>query len=136
MMHWGHCNSLRQAKKLGDYLIVGVHSDEEIRKNKGPPVTPRSLFHPSMSCCAWVLQNYKQPIRFLFLQFPLTPQVMTEEERYAAVEACKWVDEVYRGAPFTTSLKLLDEEGVGIAHEAWNSCNPILHLTLRLCCTR
>ena len=38
MMHFGHANALRQAKAMGDYLIVGVHSDEEIRKNKGPPV--------------------------------------------------------------------------------------------------
>ena len=27
MVHFGHFNALRQAKKLGDYLIVGVHSD-------------------------------------------------------------------------------------------------------------
>lgn len=38
MMHFGHANALRQAKAMGDYLVVGVHSDEEIKKNKGPPV--------------------------------------------------------------------------------------------------
>ncbi|KAF7272411.1 hypothetical protein GWI33_014798 [Rhynchophorus ferrugineus] len=38
MVHFGHANSLRQAKALGDHLIVGVHTDEEIRKHKGPPV--------------------------------------------------------------------------------------------------
>ena len=27
-----------QAKTHGDYLVVGVHSDAEIAKNKGPPV--------------------------------------------------------------------------------------------------
>ena len=27
MMHFGHANSLRQAKAMGDYLIVGVHTD-------------------------------------------------------------------------------------------------------------
>jgi cytidyltransferase-like protein len=40
MMHYGHCNALRQARALGDELIVGVISDEEIKANKGPPVTP------------------------------------------------------------------------------------------------
>jgi len=75
MMHFGHANSLRQAKTLGDYLIVGVHSDEEITKNKGPPV-------------------------------------MTEEERYEAVAACKWVDQVYKNAPYTTELRVLNEEAV------------------------
>ncbi|KAI7831887.1 ethanolamine-phosphate cytidylyltransferase-like protein [Kickxella alabastrina] len=57
MMHFGHANALRQARAMCDYLVVGVHSDVEIEKNKGP--------------C-----------------------VMREDERYAAVAACKWVDEV------------------------------------------
>lgn len=38
MVHFGHANSLRQAKALGGKLIVGVHTDAEIAKNKGPPV--------------------------------------------------------------------------------------------------
>uniref|UniRef100_A0A1D1YUD7 Ethanolamine-phosphate cytidylyltransferase n=1 Tax=Anthurium amnicola TaxID=1678845 RepID=A0A1D1YUD7_9ARAE len=40
MMHYGHCNALRQARALGDQLVVGVVSDSEITANKGPPVTP------------------------------------------------------------------------------------------------
>ncbi|XP_030500955.2 ethanolamine-phosphate cytidylyltransferase isoform X1 [Cannabis sativa] len=40
MMHYGHCNALRQARALGDQLVVGVVSDAEIIVNKGPPVTP------------------------------------------------------------------------------------------------
>ncbi|KAF4526468.1 hypothetical protein B566_EDAN014080 [Ephemera danica] len=38
MVHFGHANSLRQAKALGEYLIVGVHTDEEITRHKGPPM--------------------------------------------------------------------------------------------------
>ncbi|PKA52911.1 ethanolamine-phosphate cytidylyltransferase [Apostasia shenzhenica] len=38
LMHYGHANALRQAKALGDQLVVGVISDEEIIANKGPPV--------------------------------------------------------------------------------------------------
>ena len=30
MVHFGHANSLRQAKLMGDYLIVGVHSDGKL----------------------------------------------------------------------------------------------------------
>ncbi|KAJ3680986.1 hypothetical protein LUZ60_015475 [Juncus effusus] len=40
MMHYGHCNALRQARAVGDVLVVGVVSDDEITANKGPPVTP------------------------------------------------------------------------------------------------
>jgi ethanolamine-phosphate cytidylyltransferase len=75
LMHYGHANALRQARLEGDYLIVGVHTDEEIRRHKGPPV-------------------------------------MNEQERYAAVRACKWVDEVVEGAPYVTSLAMLDQYNV------------------------
>jgi len=68
----GHANALRQAKAMGDYLVVGVHSDAEILKNKGPTV-------------------------------------MNELERYAAVAACKWVDEVVPDAPYVTTVEMLDK---------------------------
>jgi ethanolamine-phosphate cytidylyltransferase len=64
LMHYGHSNALRQARSVGDVLIVGLVNDAEVIKNKGtPPVTP-------------------------------------EQERYTALSACKWVDEVIRDAPY------------------------------------
>ena len=35
VMHSGHYNAIRQAKTLCDVLVVGVHSDKEIKKHKG-----------------------------------------------------------------------------------------------------
>lgn len=75
MMHFGHANALRQAKELGDYMIVGVHSDAAILKNKGPTV-------------------------------------MKEEERYTAVAACKWVDEIVKDAPYVTELEMLEKYNI------------------------
>jgi len=72
IMHSGHYNALRQAKSLGDILVVGIHSDEEIERNKGPTT-------------------------------------MNDDERRGAVEACKWVDEVHFGAPYSPSVALLDQ---------------------------
>nr|KAJ3420045.1 hypothetical protein HK105_006179 [Polyrhizophydium stewartii] len=57
---------------MGDVLVVGVHSDAEIERNKGPTV-------------------------------------MREDERYAAVRACKWVDEVVEDAPYLTRVEFLDK---------------------------
>ena len=37
-MHYGHANALRQAKALGDVLVVGLVPDLEIRRCKGPPI--------------------------------------------------------------------------------------------------
>jgi ethanolamine-phosphate cytidylyltransferase len=36
LYHLGHIEFLKEAKKLGDYLLVGVHDDEAIRKVRGP----------------------------------------------------------------------------------------------------
>lgn len=55
-MHYGHANALRQAKAFGDYLVVGVHSDEEITKHKGPPVTTEEERRILVESCKWVDQ--------------------------------------------------------------------------------
>lgn len=54
MMHYGHCNALRQARALGDQLVVGVVSDAEITLNKGPPVTPLHERLIMVSALKWV----------------------------------------------------------------------------------
>jgi D-beta-D-heptose 7-phosphate kinase/D-beta-D-heptose 1-phosphate adenosyltransferase len=42
LIHPGHVRYLREARSLGDALIVGVNADESVRRNKGEgrPVTP------------------------------------------------------------------------------------------------
>lgn len=44
LLHPGHIHSLEAARALGDYLIVGINSDESIRILKGPerPVMPEA----------------------------------------------------------------------------------------------
>ena len=36
IVHRGHIEMLEYAKSLGDYLIVGIDSDEKVAKDKGP----------------------------------------------------------------------------------------------------
>lgn len=38
LFHYGHMLFLKQAKNHCDYLIVGLHSDEDIEKNKRKPI--------------------------------------------------------------------------------------------------
>mmetsp|Transcript_20274 Transcript_20274/g.34879 ORF Transcript_20274/g.34879 Transcript_20274/m.34879 type:complete len:415 (-) Transcript_20274:704-1948(-) len=54
MFHFGHANALRQAKALGDVLVVGVCSDAEILKHKGPPVMNEEERYMQVESCKWV----------------------------------------------------------------------------------
>lgn len=42
LIHVGHIRYLREAKKLADYLVVAINSDESVKKIKGNgrPITP------------------------------------------------------------------------------------------------
>jgi len=54
MFHFGHANALRQAKEMGDILVVGVHPDEEIKRCKGPPVMNQEERLAVVAACKWV----------------------------------------------------------------------------------
>ncbi|RWS15723.1 Ethanolamine-phosphate cytidylyltransferase-like protein [Dinothrombium tinctorium] len=54
MVHFGHANQLRQAKAMGDYLVVGVHTDEEITRHKGPPVFNEQERYKMVRAIKWV----------------------------------------------------------------------------------
>lgn len=54
MVHFGHANSLRQAKAMGDRLVVGVHTDEEITLHKGPPVFNEEERYRMVRAIKWV----------------------------------------------------------------------------------
>ncbi|PCI60917.1 MAG: glycerol-3-phosphate cytidylyltransferase [Gammaproteobacteria bacterium] len=40
LFHVGHLSVLKKAKAFGDYLIVGVHSDEDVESYKRSPIIP------------------------------------------------------------------------------------------------
>jgi glycerol-3-phosphate cytidylyltransferase len=55
ILHIGHVHYLQAARELGDLLIVGLNSDDSVRKLKGPtrPLTPdneRAEILSALSC--------------------------------------------------------------------------------------
>ena len=54
LIHSGHYNAIRQAKALGDILVVGVNSDAEILRNKGPTVLSCKERADILRACKWV----------------------------------------------------------------------------------
>ncbi len=59
LLHRGHVECLQQAASLGDVLVVGVNSDDSVRRLKGPgrPVVPaddRAAIVASLGCVEYV----------------------------------------------------------------------------------
>lgn len=54
MVHSGHLNGIRQAKKLSDVLWVGINSDEDVLKAKGPTVMCSIERAEIIKACKWV----------------------------------------------------------------------------------
>jgi len=71
LLHPGHVHYLEKAKALGDLLIVGVNSDDSVRKNKekGRPINPektRLAMLAGLVAVDYVFAfREKDPIRFL-----------------------------------------------------------------------
>tara|TARA_B100001057_G_C22771678_1_gene919850 strand:+ start:791 stop:1204 length:414 start_codon:yes stop_codon:yes gene_type:complete len=68
LFHWGHVNMLKNAKSMGDRLVVGIHSDETIRSYKRDPVMKMNERIKVVEACRYVDQV-----------IPEAPLVITEE---------------------------------------------------------
>lgn len=71
LLHLGHAEYLREARALGDRLVVGVNSDRSVRSLKGPrrPVndeTARARLLAALEAVNWVFVfDEPDPIRFI-----------------------------------------------------------------------
>lgn len=54
VFHIGHLNLLKKAKSMGDYLIVGIHSDEQIESYKRSPIFNEKDRYEIMRSCIYV----------------------------------------------------------------------------------
>ena len=43
LFHYGHVNFLKRCKQLGDYLIVGIHSDSDVESYKRKPIRVKAF---------------------------------------------------------------------------------------------
>lgn len=85
MMHIGHIKFLKEAKKQGDILIVGLNSDSSVKLNKGPkrPINnqkDRAEMLNALQCVDYVvIFDEKDPRKFLS---KIKPDVHCNGEEY------------------------------------------------------
>ena len=75
VFHPGHIELLKCAKRLGDFLLVGVHTDEDINKYIGPHYPIMSLHERALSVLS---------CRYVDEVVIGTPWCMTQEMVYLA----------------------------------------------------
>ncbi len=54
LFHYGHVEFLKQVRALGDYVLVGVHSDEVVEAHKRKPILTMEERVMSVAGCRWV----------------------------------------------------------------------------------
>ena len=98
MVHIWHARYLETAKKFGDFLIVGVDSDEKVRKRKGPdrPIVPHTermeiLSHmryvdavvlKAINAPRWALIKMAKPDVLIATQETYTKEELIELKKY------------------------------------------------------
>ncbi len=127
LIHVGHGRYLEKAKKYGDILIVGVDSDEKVKKRKGPnrPVVPEeerlemvsyleSVDHvvlKPLSAEKWSLIKLVHPEVLV-----ATKQTYSKEELQALKEFCGEIKVMEPMAVTSTSAKIRRVQ-LGVAEE-------------------
>ncbi len=87
VMHYGHANALRQARALGDQLVLGLISDDEIRRAKGPPVMNYKERKTLVGANKWV-DEVIDGESFLFALLAPASHIVPHELRDRASWAC------------------------------------------------
>ena len=110
LLHRGHVSYLNQARNLGDFLIVGVNSDQSVSKLKGPtrPIQnedDRLFILAGLECVdAVVLFQEDTPIRLIKT---LLPDVLVKGGDYI-IEEIVGFEEVTKNGGAVTTLPFID----------------------------
>lgn len=105
VLHAGHCSYLFEARKLGDFLLVGINTDESVRRLKGSgrPVVAlerRMYVLASLECVDAVIPfEQDTPLELIMA---VKPEVLVKGEDYeideivGAKEVIQWGGKVVR----------------------------------------
>ena len=93
LLHAGHVNYLRQARALGDRLIVAVNDDDSVRRLKGPgrplnTVARRMAVLAGLEAVDWVLSFADDTPEALLQR--LRPEVLVKGGDYRAGQVVGW----------------------------------------------
>ena len=101
LLHYGHINLLRRAKQLGDYLIVGLSTDEFNLKEKNKK-------------CYFTYEERKQMLESIRYVDLVIPESGWEQKRKDVKDL--FVDTFVMGDDWQGKFDFLKDEGVEVVH--------------------
>lgn len=104
VLHRGHLELLNYAKSLGDYLVVGIDTDDRVKEKKGPTRPVNSDQERS-----FMLMNLKSvdEVRFFSTDKELENLVKSVKPDIMIVGS-DWKDKSVIGSYYSTELKFFD----------------------------
>jgi len=104
VLHRGHFEMLRYAKSLGDYVMVGIDSDEKVKKDKGP-----SRPFNSVNDRKFALQSLRYVDKVVvFRSRQHLSQLIQLLEPECMVVGSDWKGKEVVGSQYCTDLKFFD----------------------------
>jgi rfaE bifunctional protein nucleotidyltransferase chain/domain len=140
LIHIGHARYLEEAKKHGDFLVVGVDGDDKIKKRKGPdrPIVPENervemLTH--IRCVDLITIKRAEDEKWRLIKgirpdiLIATQETYTVEQLGALKEFCREVIVLEPQAETTTSAKIRKLQ-IGLATRFEELAGPALMTAL------
>lgn len=118
LLHPGHVEMLNYAKSLGDYLVVGVNSDDMVKNSKGsnrPVMNERQRMYmlENIGCVdEVVLFSSQKMLNNLIKEFEPDTIVVGSDYRNRYVEGSEHVDSVifFEKIPGLSTTKILEKK--------------------------
>jgi ethanolamine-phosphate cytidylyltransferase len=123
MFHIGHLNLIKRAKEMGDYLIVGIHSDEDIEKYKRLPIIPEQDRYEIVKSCKYVDEVIesaplviskdfikKYCIDFVVRGDDITPELLRQQADPISMGVMKYVPRTKNVSTTSIVQKIKNEE--------------------------
>ena len=67
LLHVGHIDFIKRAKACGDFLIVGIHSDEDVASYKRKPILPFEQRYEIIKHCSLIDEVIEDAPLFRFM---------------------------------------------------------------------
>ena len=109
LFHYGHVNFLKQCRELGDYLIVGIHSDKDVESYKRKSILSFEERIKVVKACKYVDKVIKGP---LIITIELLEKYKIDQVVHAHDKTDNSYDNLYKNVPKNKFIRLDYSKGI------------------------